>query len=368
MASQKTEDTRPMNRRQMLKVSAGAGLALGTGMLAAPAIARARSVKIGAYGGYFEDSLKTHVYPAFTEATGIAVESVTQPDSTSWLQTMGQALSAGNVPTDLSMHTPVNIIKGQRLGGILAPIDPSRIPTLGNVDESFLNRSEAGLLAVGALSFYYSMVVNTDEVQARPESWAEFWDSSRFEASLGLPKNVNFRFLDVVAATFLGGTDALRSHDGIVAAVEKAAEIHPNVALWYSAESQMEQALKNFDVIGGMYFHDVAGLMAADGHPIASIFPKEGNVIDYNSWTLSQGSEMVDEAHEFIAFSCLPETQAIMSRNIGTAPVVDPAKTDLTAGEMASVAGTPAIHSPYDVYLDDETFITETWDRMVAKA
>ncbi|MCB1808477.1 MAG: extracellular solute-binding protein, partial [Candidatus Competibacteraceae bacterium] len=97
-----------------------------------------------------------------------------------------------------------------------------------------------------------------------------------------------------------------------------------NVALWYTGESQMEQALKNFDVVGGMYFHDVAGLMAADGHPVASIFPKEGNVIDYNSWTLSQGSEKSDEAHEFIAFSCLPETQAIMSRKIGTAPVVDP--------------------------------------------
>ena len=28
------------------------------------------------------------------------------------------------------------------------------------------------------------------------------------------------------------------------------------------------------------------------------------------------------------------------------------------------MAGTPAIHSPYEVYLDDETFITETWDRI----
>ncbi|NIA70370.1 extracellular solute-binding protein [Pelagibius litoralis] len=355
-------------RRNLLKTSASLGVMAGTGLLVAPALAQNRSIKIGSYGGYFEDSLKSHVYPAFTEATGIAVESVTQPDSTSWLQTMSQAISAGNVPADLSMHTPVNIIKGQRLGGILAPIDPRRIPTLDNVEVNFLHRADGRLLGVGALSFYYSMVVNTDEVDMRPKSWADFWDTGRFEASLGLPKNVNFKFLDIVAATFLGGTDALRSHEGIVAAVEKAAEIHPNVALWYTGESQMEQALKNFDVIGGMYFHDVAGLMAADGHPIASIFPKEGNVIDFNSWTLSEGSQKQDEAYEFMAFSCLPETQAIMSRKIGTAPVVDAAKTDLTPEELAAVAGTPAIHSPYEVYLDDETFITETWDRMVAKA
>ncbi len=360
--------TTRINRRDLLKTSASLGALAGAGMLAAPAIAQSRSIKIGSYGGYFEDSLKTHVYPLFTEATGIAVESVTQPDSTSWLQTMSQAISAGNVPADLSMHTPINIIKAGRLGGILADIDPKRVSGVDNVGETFLSRQGDALLGIGALSFFYSMVVNTDEVTEVPASWADFWDSSRFEASLGLPKSVNFHFLDVVAATFLGGTDALRSHDGIIAAVEKAAEIHQNVALWYTGESQMEQALKNFDVVGGMYFHDIAGLMAADGHPIRSVFPKEGNVIDYNSWTLAEGSDKQDEAYEFMAFSCLPETQAIMSRTIGTAPVVDPATTGLSESEMAAVGGTPAIHAPYDVYLDDETFINEAWDRMVAKA
>lgn len=357
-----------ITRRKLLKTSASVGFLAGTGMLAAPAIAQSRSIKIGSYGGYFEDSLKQHVYPVFTEATGIAVESVTQPDSTSWLQTMSQALSAGNIPADLSMHTPVNIIKAGRLGGILAPIDPGRIATIDNVGESFLSRQGDSLLGVGALSFFYSMVINTDEITEEPSSWADFWDSSRFEASLGLPKSVNFHFLEVVAATFLGGTDALRTRDGIIAAVEKAAELHQNVALWYTGESQMEQALKNFDVVGGMYFHDVAGLMAADGHPVKSIFPREGNVIDFNSWTLAQGSDKQDEAYEFMAFSCQPETQAIMSRMIGTAPVVDAASTGLADDELAAVTGTPAIHVPYEVYLDDETFINEAWDRMVAQA
>lgn len=357
-----------LTRRKLLKTSASLGALAASGTLAAPALAQGRSIKVGSYGGYFEDSLKKHVYPAFTEATGIAVESVTQPDSTSWLQTMSQAISAGNVPADLSMHTPVNIIKAGRLGGILAPIDAKRISTIDNVGDDFLSRQGDDLLGVGALSFFYSMVINTDEITEEPTSWADFWDTDRFEASLGIPKSVNFHFIDVVAATFLGGTDALRSHDGIIAAVEKASELHQNVALWYTGESQMEQALKNFDVVGGMYFHDVAGLMAADGHPIKSIFPKEGNVIDFNSWTLSQGTDKADEAHEFMAFSCQPETQAIMSRMIGTAPVVDPASTGLTGDELAAVSGTPAIHVPYEVFLDDETFINEAWDRMVAKA
>jgi putative spermidine/putrescine transport system substrate-binding protein len=51
--------------------------------------------------------------------------------------------------------------------------------------------------------------------------------------------------------------------DGIAAVIEKVAELKPNVVLRWSAESQMEQAMKNTDIIGGMYFHDVASLMAA---------------------------------------------------------------------------------------------------------
>jgi len=117
-----------------------------------------------------------------------------------------------------------------------------------------------------------------------------------------------------------------------------------------------------------MYFHDVAGLMAAEGHPIASLFPKEGCPINYNSWTLSAGTEKSEEALEFINFTSEPSVQALMSRTIGTAPVVDRELTDLTDEEFAAVSGTPTIKPAFDVYLDDETFITETWDRMVAKS
>jgi putative spermidine/putrescine transport system substrate-binding protein len=199
-----------------------------------------------------------------------------------------------------------------------------------------------------------------------PASWSDFWDSARFEASLGLSKNFNSNLLDIVAATFFDDEPTLSTNDGIVACVEKVAELKPNVALWWSAESQMEQGMKNEDVIGGMYYHDVASLMAAEGFPIASIFPKEGNPQGYGSWCLSSMSDKTEEAQEFITFSCAPETQALMSRKIGTAPLVDQAVTDLTPEEFTAVSGTPAIKPAYESYLDNETFIKDTWEKMLA--
>ncbi len=353
------------SRRQALKLGAGATAMAAGGMYSIPSFSADRTLRVGTYGGYFEDSFKQFVYPAFTEATGIAIESVTQPNSSDWLVTMQQAASSGSSPTDLSLFARDTMIKAGRIGGLIAPLDVSNISSVGNLEEAFVYKPEDETLGVGAMSWFISMVVNPDQVEI-PGSWTDFWDSEKFESSLGLSKLFNSFMLDITAATYFDGAATLSSKEGILTVIEKVAELKSNVALWWSAESQMEQAMKNEDVIGGIYFHDVANLMASDGFPIASIFPKEGNPQDNGSWCLSPLSEKSDEAMEFIAFSCDPATQALMSRKIGTAPLLAQAKTDLTDEEFKAVSGTPAITPAYESYLDNETFISENWEKMLA--
>ena len=41
--------------------------------------------------------------------------------------------------------------------------------------------------------------------------------------------------------------------------------------------------------------------------------------------------------------------------------------TDLTDEEFNFVSGTPAIKPSYEAYLDNETFIKESWDKMLAE-
>ena len=355
-------------RRGVLKSAAGAaGLAAASSAFPAPALASARSIKVGAYGGYFENSFKEHVYPEFTAATGIEVESVTQPNSADWLITMQNAAASGSVPADISLYGRDTMIKASRIGGLLAPLDASKIESSDALDPYFLYEDGTGIVGVGAMSWFVAMVVNPEIVE-RPASWTEFWNTDLYEASLGISREFNSNFLDVVAATYFSGPDALSSRDGIREVIAKTAELKPNVALWWPAESQMEQAMKNQDVIGGMYYHDVATLMAADGFPIASIFPKEGNPQNYGSWCLSPDSEKTEEAHEFLAFSCQPSTQALMSRKIGTAPLVDREVTDLSVEEFEAVSGSPVIRPNFEAYLEHETFIKDEWEKMLAGA
>ncbi|MCV6594027.1 MAG: extracellular solute-binding protein [Silicimonas sp.] len=353
-----------LNRRTLLK-SGVAGLAAST--LASPLIAQSRTLQVGSYGGYFENSFKEFVYPEFTKATGIEVESVTQPNSADWLVSMQQALSAGNIPTDISLYGRETMIKASRIGDLIAPLDLSVVKAAQNLADGFVFEGKDGPQGVGAMSWFSAMVFNPNEAEV-PASWADFWDSNLFEASLGIGRNFNAGFLDITAATFFDGAETMMSNDGIIAIIEKVAELKPNVALWWTAESQMEQSMKNGDVIGGQYYLDVANLMAADGFPIQATFPKEGNRQDYGSWCLTAGSTKADEAAEFMNFSCDPAIQALMSRKIGTAPLVDRAKTDLTDEEFDFVSGAPAILPAYEAYLDNETFIKESWDKMLAEA
>lgn len=354
----------PVSRRSVL----AAGLA-GAGVLAMPAILRAqdRSVKVGVYGGYFKDSFDKHIFPGFTEATGIAVESVAEPTGEAWLVQLEQAARAGQAPADLSMMSQVAMLKGQATE-LWTPIDTDRLENVDNLLEQFVNSYPDGRVAgIGAVAWYITLVTNTDVYPEAPDSWAALWDESNRDR-IGLLALVSNSFLlEVTAKTFFGGTNALDSEEGQLAAFEKLAEVRPNVRLWYRDEAQFEQALKSGEIPMGQYYHDVTGLAAADGYPVRSTFPQEGGILDSGSWALSRASEKVEEAHIFIDYMSQPEIQSLMSRRVGTAPTVRRELLDLTDEEFDAVSSEiDPIIPRYDLYTSKADWLNQKWTEMIA--
>jgi len=68
-----------------------------------PVRAADRSLKVSTFGGYFERMFVEHVYPAFTKATGIAVQSIEQPEGAQLLFQLARRI-AGSAPMDLCCH------------------------------------------------------------------------------------------------------------------------------------------------------------------------------------------------------------------------------------------------------------------------
>lgn len=346
----------------------GAGVA-GASLLAMPSILRAqdRSLKVGVYGGYFKESFDTNIFPDFTSATGIAIESIAEPTGEAWLVQLEQAARAGQAPADVSMMSQVAMLKGQSTE-LWTPLDTAKIPNAENLIDSFVNKyPDERIAGIGAVAWYITLVTNTDAYPEAPESWEALWDPANAD-KLGLLALVSNSFLlEVTAKTFFGGTNALDTEEGQLQAFEKLAEVKPNVRLWYRDEAQFEQALKSGEIPMGQYYHDVTGLAAADGNPVRSTFPKEGGILDSGCWALSRASEKSEEAHVFIDYMSQPSIQAVLSRKVGTAPTVRRDLTDLTDEEFSAVSSDiDPIIPRYDLYQTKADWLNQKWTEMIA--
>ncbi|WP_438270218.1 ABC transporter substrate-binding protein [Rhizobium mongolense] len=359
----KTILDKAVSRRNLLAT----GLA-ATSMLAMPSILRAqdKSLKVGVYGGYFKDSFDKNVFPEFTKATGITVESVAEPTGEAWLVQLEQAAKAGQAPADLSMMSQVAMLKGQATE-LWTPIDTAKLKNASGLIDRFVNKYPDGRVAgVGAVAWYITLVTNTDVFKEAPTSWNALWDPANAD-KLGLLALVSNSFLlEVTAKTHFGGTNALDTEEGLLKAFEKLAEVKPNVRLWYRDEAQFEQALKSGEIPMGQYYHDVTGLAAADGFPVRSTFPKEGGIQDSGCWALSRASKKAEEAHIFIDYMCQPAIQALMSRKVGTAPTIKRELLDLTDKEFAAVASDIEPITPrYDLYQTKSDWLNQKWTELI---
>jgi len=353
-----------MKRRSFLVSSA----ATGAGLLAAPAILRAQAapLRVGTYGGYFEDSFNQHIFPEFTEATGIEVESIGTPTGEAWLVQLQQAARAGQAPADVSMMAQVARIRGER-AGLWAELDPAAVPNRENLPAHFVHEYPDGrFYGTGAVSWYITLVTNTEVFPEPPTSWRALWDEANRDRLGLLALASNSFLLEITATTWFGGTDILATDEGVMEVLDKLAELRPNVRLWYRDEGQFQQALESGEIPMGQYYHDVTGLAAGDGQPVRSTFPEEGAVLDSGSWVVSSASQAIEQAQEFIDYMARPDVQAKLARFVGTAPTVNRELTDLTDEEFAAVASDlPPILPYYDLYVDRADWVNQQWSEMI---
>ena len=359
-----SDKVRSLKRRDFIKTTSAAAstLALGTYL---PRAWAASPMKVSAYGGYFEDSLADLVYPEFTKATGIEIESVSQSGGDSWFVAIDTALKAGGKPpTDVSMgggSAP------RRFGQVYQHLDESLIPNISNIPDYLLHRKDDGILdSVACLAWYAIFVTNTEVYPEAPTSWADMWGPA-YKDSLGIGAEVTTNsMLEIVEKTFWPDQDMMSSKEDLTKLMEKLVELKPNVRLWYRDEGQFQSALQQGEIPAGQYYHDVTLLAIADGFPLRSTFPKEGGVIDFGNWGLMRGSDKYTQAHIFIDYTSQPEVQAIIANSMGVAPVVAREKLPMTDEEYDLVGSPiPPIVRNYDAYVKYGDWLNETWQELL---
>jgi putative spermidine/putrescine transport system substrate-binding protein len=325
-------------------------------------------IKVSTYGGFFEENFATF-YPAFTKETGVEVESISQPTSEVWVVQLQQATDAGAPPpADVSMLSGVGIQRAIN-GEILATYDQAAIPQAANLAEGYVRLDPAGMVAgVGGVSWYITLVSNTERVAESPDTWTAFWDP-QWQDELALLKNAaNSYLIEICAVCFFGGYDILGTQDGVTQVLTKLQEVKPNVKLWFRDEAQAQQAFNTGEVSLGQFYHDITTYAASQGEPLRSVFPTEGAILDSGFWAISKTTENVTACQAFIDYMCRPEIQAELARTLGTTPTAKRELMDLTDKEYEAVGGPGpevALRPKYEMYDEWEDWIDQQWTEMI---
>ena len=325
-------------------------------------------IKVSTYGGFFEENFATF-YPAFTKETGVEVESISEPTSEVWVVQLQQATDAGAPPpADVSMLSGVGIQRAIN-GEILATYDQAAIPQAANLAEGYVRLDPAGLVAgVGGVSWYITLVSNTERVAESPDTWTAFWDP-QWQNELALLKNAaNSYLIEICAVCYFGGYDILETQDGVTQVLTKLQEVKPNVKLWFRDEAQAQQAFNTGEVSLGQFYHDITTYAASQGEPLRSVFPTEGAILDSGFWAISKTTENVTACQAFIDYMCRPEIQAELARTLGTTPTAKQELMDLNDEEYEAVGGPGpevALRPKYEMYDEWEDWIDQQWTEMI---
>jgi putative spermidine/putrescine transport system substrate-binding protein len=325
-------------------------------------------IKVSTYGGFFEENFATF-YPAFTKETGVEVESISEPTSEVWVVQLQQATDAGAPPpADVSMLSGVGIQRAIN-GEILATYDQAAIPQAANLAEGYVRVDPAGLVAgVGGVSWYITLVSNTERVAESPDTWTAFWDP-QWQNELALLKNAaNSYLIEICAVCYFGGYDILETQDGVTQVLTKLQEVKPNVKLWFRDEAQAQQAFNTGEVSLGQFYHDITTYAASQGEPLRSVFPTEGAILDSGFWAISKTTENVTACQAFIDYMCRPEIQAELARTLGTTPTAKRELMDLNDEEYEAVGGPGpevALRPKYEMYDEWEDWIDQQWTEMI---
>ena len=325
-------------------------------------------IKVSTYGGFFEENFATF-YPALTKETGVEVESISEPTSEVWVVQLQQATDAGAPPpADVSMLSGVGIQRAIN-GEILATYDQAAIPQAANLAEGYVRLDPAGMVAgVGGVSWYITLVSNTERVAESPDTWTAFWDP-QWQNELALLKNAANSFLiEICAVCFFGGYDILETQEGVTQVLTKLQEVKPNVKLWFRDEAQAQQAFNTGEVSLGQFYHDITTYAASQGEPLRSVFPTEGAILDSGFWAISKTTETVTACQAFIDYMCRPEIQAELARTLGTTPTAKRELMDLNDEEYEAVGGPGpevALRPKYEMYDEWEDWIDQQWTEMI---
>lgn len=229
------------------------------GASAVHAQALEKELVIATTGGLMEKTLVQHFYTPFSKAKGVEVvpAAIEVPDQWAKVQAMARS---GGMEFDIVTATPPDLVQKKDL---LQPIDCAKLPSVVANGVKGACTPYGVIRTVGGMQIGYS----TEAFKGAnvPKTWADFWDTAKFPGPRGLPDTGDREWWVPVAALLADGVapDKLFPLD-LDRAYKKLDKIRPNVTVWWKSGDQLQQILRNKEVVMSMgYSGRLISLMGA---------------------------------------------------------------------------------------------------------
>jgi putative spermidine/putrescine transport system substrate-binding protein len=331
------------------------------GGLAAPALlgrmaaAQGRPVNFLTWGGRFGAGVRAGFSDPFTARTGIVVNDITP-------------YNYGRFITAMQNRNPENF----DLVWFSDEVEPARAGAMG-----FLERLDYGLLpnaaraipsarqeyAVSPYVTTYQIGFRTDRWPTPPQSWADFWDVSRFPG----PRSLGTSVMGVLEAALMAdgvSPSALYPLDE-ARAWRKLDQIKPHVRVFHNTAAALPARQMLFQGDLAMMFSWSADFIAQKqaGRPIDVVW--NGGFYFSPSVGIARGSPYARQLHAYLDQFFQEERLLAFVRAWPTTPVVLSVAERLTAEERALTAlGNieRMVNLNRGFYLDNQARLQERYD------
>lgn len=238
---------------------------------------------------------------AFTEATGHTVVHEYFTSEQEMLTKLRTNPGAYDVVLINSAFTPQ-----AQAEGLIAPIDATKVPNLADVDPALVANQD--LNAGGALHGVpwtwglTSFAVNTGDFPEAPTSLSVFWDPA-------LKGRVSIRddALEAVQFAALATGQNINDITDMEAVKAKLTELMPQIATFWSAETDWNQNMAAGQFAVATYWSGSAARSMSEGLPVAFVVPEEGAIGWLDGLSIPASSTRQDAAHAFIDWMIDPE-------------------------------------------------------------
>jgi spermidine/putrescine-binding protein len=259
-------------------------------------------------GGSLNDAITKAYLEPFEKETGVKIKSVEAGDNP--IAAIQPQVQSGNVLWDYVACPIDQVIAFPELW---EPLDPSKLPSLGQLSYKLdpLPAKYFSLMNIQSFLMAYSTKAFAN---AKPSSWADFFDVTKFPGPRGIP-NVGLESATFVPMAALVA-DGVAPKDlfplDLDRAYAKLDKLRPNIRIMWTAFAQSQDILRSGEVVMNFMTDGRAGVLVATGAPVGMSFNQA--IIELAGFCIPKGAPNKENAFRLYEYTLShPKQQAVFT-------------------------------------------------------